>query len=143
MKSSVTAAGAGLLFGLGLGFSGMVQPAKVIGFLDIFGHWDPSLMFVMMGAMAVHFVLSRMIQRRDQPLFDSKFHQPATKAVDRKLVLGAAVFGIGWGLGGFCPGPALVTVASGALSAVVFVGTMALGMVIQHGVHASKTRGRR
>lgn len=93
------------------------------------------VMFVMAGAMAVHFVLSRMIRRRGHPLFDSKFHLPMAKAVDRKVVLGAAAFG--WGLGGFCPGPALVTLGSGALSAVVFVGTMALGMAIHHSLHAA------
>jgi uncharacterized protein len=142
MKSSVVAACAGALFGAGLGVSGMVQPAKVIGFLDVFGRWDPSLVFVMMGALAVHFVLSRMIRRRGRPLFDSRFHVPTAKPVDRNLVLGSAVFGIGWGLGGFCPGPALVTMGSGSASAIVFVGAMALGMAIQHAVRAERTTGR-
>lgn len=129
---------AGLLFGTGLGLSGMTQPARIVGFLDVFGRWDPSLMFVMMGAVFVHFVFLRAIQRRARPLLDTKFHLPTSQSVDRKLVLGATVFGVGWGLGGFCPGPALVTCGGGGLSAIVFVGAMALGMLLQHVVHSPK-----
>ncbi|HMJ53782.1 MAG TPA: DUF6691 family protein [Polyangiaceae bacterium] len=132
MKSALSALGAGLVFGLGLGLSGMTQPAKVIGFLDVFGSWDPSLMFVMMGAILVHLGLTRWIRRRERPLLDTRFHLPTVTRIDTQLIAGSAVFGLGWGLGGFCPGPAIVTLGSGALSAFVFVGAMALGMVLQY-----------
>lgn len=132
MKSALAALGAGLVFGIGLGLSGMTQPAKVVAFLDIFGSWDPSLMFVMMGAILVHIALGRFIRRRDRPLLDARFHLPTATRVDTKLIAGAAVFGLGWGLGGFCPGPALVTLGSGAPSAFVFVAAMALGMALQY-----------
>ena len=132
MKSALSALGAGLIFGVGLGLSGMTQPPKVIGFLDVFGAWDPSLMFVMMGAIAVHFVLSRLIRRRERPLLDARFHLPAARNLDCKLVIGSAVFGLGWGLGGFCPGPAIVALGSGATAAIVFVGAMAAGMGLQY-----------
>jgi uncharacterized protein len=138
MKSALSALGAGLIFGVGLGLSGMTQPPKVIGFLDVFGAWDPSLMFVMMGAVAVHFGLSRLIRRRERPLFDGRFHLPTGRDVDSKLVMGSAVFGLGWGLGGFCPGPAIVALGSGALSAIVFVAAMALGMGVQYVVRLPK-----
>ena len=137
MKPAVSALGAGVLFGAGLGISGMTQPAKVLGFLDVTGRWDPSLMFVMMGAMMVHFVLARLIGRRGTPLFDTRFHMPTLRSIDRSLVLGSALFGVGWGLGGLCPGPALVTLGSGSASALVFVATMAAGMVAQHVAHAA------
>ena len=133
---SLTMLASGLLFGAGLGLSGMTRPEKVIGFLDVTGRWDPSLMFVMMGAMSVHFVLRRAIHKhRATPLLDTKFHLPVSQSVDWKLVLGAIIFGMGWGLGGFCPGPAIVTLGSGSLSALVFVATMAIGMLLQHVVH--------
>jgi uncharacterized protein len=131
MKSTLSSLGAGLLFGIGLGLSGMTQPAKVIAFLDVLGAWDPSLMFVMMGAIAVHYGLGRWIRRRERPLLDTRFHLPTATRVDVKLVAGSAVFGLGWGLAGFCPGPAIVNLGSGALSAFVFVGAMAAGMGMQ------------
>lgn len=130
-KKPALAGIAGVLFGVGLALSGMSQPARVLGFLDVAGAWDPSLMFVMGGALAVHVLLSRVILRRDRPLFDEEFHLPAKKAVDGRLVAGAALFGLGWGLGGFCPGPALTSAASGALPAIVFVGAMTAGMFVQ------------
>ena len=134
MKSSLAALGAGIVFGIGLGLSGMTQPAKVIGFLDIFGAWDPSLMFVMGGAVFVHFALARLIRRRDRPLLDTRFHLPTAARVDIPLVAGSVVFGIGWGLGGYCPGPAIVSLGSGAAAAFVFVGAMAVGMALQYAV---------
>jgi len=132
MKSTLSALGAGLVFGVGLGLSGMTRPAKVLAFLDVFGSWDPSLMFVMMGAIFVHFVLSRWIRRRQRPLLEPRFHLPAARNVDRELVIGSAVFGLGWGLGGYCPGPAIVSLGSGAMSAIVFVAAMAAGMGLQY-----------
>jgi uncharacterized protein len=132
MKPALSALASGAVFGAGLGLSGMTRPAKVIAFLDVFGSWDPSLMFVMIGAIAVHFGLMRFIRRRERPLLDVRFHPPAASGIDRKLVAGAALFGVGWGLGGFCPGPAIVALGSGAAPAFVFVGAMALGMVLRH-----------
>lgn len=127
-----TSFAAGLLFALGLGVSGMTMPSKVIGFLDLFGAWDASLAFVMMGAIAVHFVLQRLITRRRAPLFDARFHLPTRKDLDPRLIAGAALFGIGWGIGGFCPGPGLVAAASGALPAIVFVIGMTAGIKLEH-----------
>jgi uncharacterized membrane protein YedE/YeeE len=138
MRRALVAGGAGALFGVGLCLSGMTEPAKVLGFLDVFGHWDPSMMFVMMGAVLVHLVLYRLIRRREQPLFDTKFHLPTASGIDRKLLLGAAVFGAGWGLGGFCPGPALVSLATGARSTLAFVGAMIVGMVAHHVAHTPR-----
>ena len=138
MKSALSALGAGLVFGVGLGLSGMTQPPKVIAFLDVFGAWDPSLMFVMMGAIAVHFGLSRLIRRRERPLLDARFHLPTARDIDGRLVVGSAVFGLGWGLGGFCPGPAIVTLGSGAMAAIVFVAAMAAGMALQYVLQLSK-----
>ena len=97
----------GVVFALGLGISGMTRPVKVIGFLDFAGHWDPSLAFVMIGAIAVYFVAYRWIRIRSAPLLTDRFSVPQRTDVDRNLVVGAAVFGAGWGLGGFCPAPRL------------------------------------
>jgi uncharacterized membrane protein YedE/YeeE len=129
MKRPVLSGLAGLLFGTGLVISGMTKTSKVVGFLDLFGQWDPSLVFVMLGGIAVHFVLLRLVLRREAPLFDEKFHLPTRRDLDKKLILGAALFGIGWGLGGYCPGPGLVSAASGALPALAFVAAMTFGML--------------
>jgi uncharacterized membrane protein YedE/YeeE len=110
----------------------MTQPAKVTGFLDVAGDWDPSLALVMVGAIAVHAVLYRLILRRPAPLLDASFHVPVRRDVDAPLVVGAAIFGVGWGLGGVCPGPAVVCVASGAPTALVFVLAMFVGMGAHH-----------
>ena len=131
MKRNAAALGTGALFAIGLAISGMTKPSKVVGFLDIAGGWDASLAFVMMGAIAVHFVAYRLVMRRPSPLFDAKFHVPTRKDVDRRLVLGAALFGVGWGLGGFCPGPGLVTAGGGSLGALVFVVGMTIGMLVE------------
>lgn len=132
MKKNLFAYLSGLLFGVGLVVAGMVQPDKVIGFLDFFGEWDASLMFVMGGAVAVHFVLFRVITRRASPLFDARFHIPTRSDLDPKLVTGAAIFGIGWGLGGFCPGPGFASLATGALAPIAFLVAMTAGMLVQH-----------
>ncbi len=131
MKPSSTALAAGALFGLGLGVSGMTLPAKVKGFLDVAGSWDPTLAMVMVGAIGVHFVLFRLILRRRAPLFDTRFDVPTRRDIDLRLVGGAMLFGVGWGLSGQCPGPALTNLATGAPTALVFVAAMAAGMVIQ------------
>jgi uncharacterized membrane protein YedE/YeeE len=130
MKPVWTAFGAGGLFGAGLVVSGMVKPAKVIGFLDV-RHWDPSLAFVMMGAIAVHMTLFKVILKRGSPFYDFRFHIPTRKDIDLRLVAGAAVFGVGWGLGGFCPGPGLVSLGAGVLPALVFVIAMTAGMWLE------------
>lgn len=140
MKAVASAFGAGGLFGVGLAISGMTKPSKVVGFLDVSGAWDASLMFVMLGAIAVHFVAHRLITKRRSPLFDTRFHLPTRKDVDIRLVLGAAIFGVGWALAGFCPGPALVTAASGATAALVFVAGMTVGMKIEHWVFRALSR---
>ncbi|MFO0658622.1 MAG: YeeE/YedE family protein [Polyangiaceae bacterium] len=132
MKSLFASLFSGLLFGVGLAIAGMTSPEKVLGFLDFAGSWDASLAFVMAAAIAVHLPLSALIRRRSSPLFDTRFHVPSSRTIDRPLVLGSALFGVGWGLAGVCPGPALVDLATGATPIVVFVGAMVVGMLIQH-----------
>jgi uncharacterized protein len=123
------AALAGALFGAGLLISGMTQPAKVVGFLDPIRGWDPSLAFVMGGAASVYALMFRWIRgRRARPWLDVAFHLPTRRDLDRPLVVGAALFGIGWGLGGLCPGPGIVVAASGSLTGLAFVAAMLVGM---------------
>jgi len=118
------------LFGAGLIVSGMTQPENVLSFLDLFGDWNPTLAFVMIGAIGVHCVAYRFILRRPAPLLAKEFAVPAPGAIDARLLLGAAVFGAGWGLAGYCPGPSVVSLASGGGGAWVFVAAMAAGMLI-------------
>ncbi|WP_294923361.1 DUF6691 family protein [uncultured Paracoccus sp.] len=118
----------GLLLGTGLVVSGMSDPAKVLNFLDIAGTWDPSLAFVMGGAVIVAFLGFRLVLGRPAPVFSDAFQLPQRKDIDARLVLGAALFGIGWGLGGLCPGPALATVGLGAPGVLAFVPSMLAGM---------------
>lgn len=120
----------GLIFGLGLILSGMTDPAKVLGFLDLFGSWDPSLAFVMGGAIAVGLFAFAIAKKRTQSLLGDAMHLPKTTQIDKRLIVGSLVFGAGWGLAGFCPGPALVTMASGETKALVFVAAMLGGMAI-------------
>lgn len=120
----------GLLFGLGLIVSGMTDPFKVIGFLDIAGPWDPSLALVMAAAVAISVVGFRVAGRRAAPLLGGAMRLPAAGDADRALVLGSVVFGIGWGLAGFCPGPALTAVGAGYSKAAVFVAAMLAGMAL-------------
>jgi uncharacterized membrane protein YedE/YeeE len=119
----------GLLFGFGLILSGMTDPGKVIGFLDLFGQWDPSLAFVMGGAIAVGFFAFSMAKRRTQNFLGGAMRLPTSQDIDKRLVIGSLVFGAGWGLAGFCPGPALVSLGAGQDKAVVFVIAMVLGML--------------
>lgn len=118
----------GLLFGAGLVVSGMADPAKVLNFLDLFGTWDPSLAFVMGGAVVVAFIGYRLVLRRDAPVVGKTFHLPTRNDIDARVVAGPAIFGIGWGLGGFCPGPALAAIGLGATGTLAFVPAMTLGM---------------
>lgn len=124
----VTAFLAGLVFGLGLLLSGMADPAKVLGFLDLAGAWDPSLMFVMGGAVGVGTVAFAFARRRPRSLLGEPMQLPTKTSIDRRLVLGALLFGAGWGLAGFCPGPAVVALGAGEAKAVVFVVAMLAGM---------------
>jgi uncharacterized membrane protein YedE/YeeE len=120
---------AGALFGVGLVISRMTQPARIAHFLDPLHGWDPSLAFVMAGAVAVYATGHAWTRRRlDRPWFDMRFHVPARTDIDAQLVTGAAIFGIGWGLGGLCPGPGVVAAASGSTSAIAFVFAMVAGM---------------
>lgn len=114
----------GMIFAVGLALSEMVNPARVLGFLDVSGRWDPTLMFVMVGALAITAPVYPLILRRARPLLYREFSLPTGTKIDQPLVLGAAIFGIGWGLGGFCPGPALAGLASGLPGVIMFVTAM-------------------
>ena len=128
--TAITALLAGLLFGVGLMVSGMANPAKVQGFLDLAGSWDPSLAFVMAGAIAIGSIAFLIARRRKRSLLGLPMQLPAGTAVTLRLVLGSAAFGIGWGLAGFCPGPALVALGAGYPKAVGFVAAMVAGMAV-------------
>ena len=128
MKKNLAAMLAGLIFSLGLVFSGMTLPQKIIGFLDVFGKWDPTLCFVMIGAISVHFILYRIIMRRSHPVLSTRWHLPHTKKITPRLVVGAASFGIGWGLAGYCPGPAITSLVSLQKGPFIFVFGMIFGM---------------
>ena len=131
MTRIVAAALSGALFGAGLLFSGMVQPAKVIGFLDVTGAWDPSLMAVLVSAVGVYAIAYWLVaRRRSAPWLAPAFHLPPRGRIDRRLLGGALLFGIGWGLVGLCPGPAVVSVGGGNLRAALFVGAMLAGMLL-------------
>ncbi|QXH97940.1 YeeE/YedE family protein [Pseudomonas monsensis] len=119
---------AGLIFGIGLLISGMTNPAKVIGFLDLAGHWDPSLAFVMAGAIAVAAVGFKFARTRTRSLLGLPMNLPTARHIDRRLIVGSLLFGIGWGLAGVCPGPALVLLGSGIGKGAVFVIAMLVGM---------------
>jgi len=126
----VTAFIAGLLFGCGLILSGMTNPAKVLAFLDLAGQWDPSLLFVMVGAILVAALAFRFAGARGRTLFGTTLQLPGASLIDRRLVLGSLTFGVGWGLVGYCPGPALAALAVGGRSTLMFVGAMIAGMTL-------------
>jgi uncharacterized membrane protein YedE/YeeE len=127
MYRNLSALFAGILFGLGLVVSQMVNPAKVIGFLDLFGAWDPSLAFVMGGALIVTGIGYRLVTKKEQPMFDENFHIPADRTIDTRLVIGSVLFGAGWGLVGLCPGPAISALSIGGLPIIVFLVSMGAG----------------
>ena len=120
---------AGLVFGLGLIVSGMANPAKVIGFLDLTGNWDPSLALVMAGAIIISFFAFLVAQKRTRSLIGADMRLPGGRQIDRRLVVGGLLFGIGWGIAGFCPGPGLVALGMGEVKALVFVASMLTGMI--------------
>lgn len=134
----------GLVFGLGIAVSGMINPAKVLNFFDVAGSWDPSLAFVMGGAVLVAFVGYRLVLGRPRPLLDPRFHLPKASAIDARLVGGAAIFGVGWGIAGFCPGGALPALGTGRAEVVLFVAAMLAAILATRAVldRAARAPGR-
>lgn len=138
----VVALGAGILFGAGLAVSGMTDPVRVRAFLDPAGAWDATLAFVMAGAMLPMALAWRIVRRRAAPLLDAQFHVPTARTVDVRLIAGSALFGIGWGIGGLCPGPAIASLALRPGPAAIFVGAMLVGFVAHRFLPAPTVRGR-
>lgn len=134
---ALAAFGCGVLFAIGLGLGEMTNPEKVLAFLDVAGNWDPTLGFVMVGALAVGIPLFPRILRRRRPLLADSFDLPRRRDIDVRLLAGAALFGSGWGLYGYCPGPAIVALAAGSPATLVFVGTMALGLSLTRAAGSS------
>ena len=130
MLRIIVALAAGLLFGLGLTVSQMINPAKVVAFLDVAGDWDPSLAFVILGAISIAAIGFAFGKRQQAPVCAPEFVGPTNKAIDGRLVLGAVLFGTGWGLVGYCPGPALASLTFGGMSTAVFLVSMLIGMVV-------------
>ncbi len=124
----------GLVFGTGIALSGMMNPAKVLNFFDIAGTWDPSLAFVMGGALIVTAIGYRLVWRRAQPLFGGAFQLPNNRQIDRKLVGGSALFGIGWGIAGFCPGAAIPALGTGRWEVFLFIGAVVVGFILRRGL---------
>jgi len=119
----------GLIFGLGISVSGMINPAKVLNFFDLAGTWDPSLAFVMAGALCVTIPGYRLVLKRPAPVMENRFQLPDTRVIDRRLVLGSATFGVGWGIAGFCPGGALPALGTGRADAFLFVAALICGLL--------------
>lgn len=142
MLSSIAALACGLIFGLGLILSGMGNPAKVQNFLDFFGQWDPSLALVMGGAIAIGLIAFTWAKTRSKALLGESMQLPGNTAIDKKLLTGSALFGVGWGLAGFCPGPALMNLATLQAEVWIFVAAMLAGMVLQH-AWAARSEGRK
>ncbi|KQV81797.1 YeeE/YedE family protein [Rhizobium sp. Root1220] len=130
LPQAAVALASGTVFGFGLSLSGMLNPVRVQGFLDIFNVWDPSLAFVLGGAVLIAFVGVRIMYGLGRPAFDETFRLPATRKIDPPLVVGSALFGVGWGIGGFCPGPAVASLSVGLAQSLVFVIAMLVGMIV-------------
>lgn len=130
LKTILFAFASGLIFGLGLILAGMANPAKVLGFLDVAGTWDPSLAFVMAGAIMIGFVAFLFAKKRTQSFLGLPMQMPTNQLIDKKLVFGSALFGIGWGLAGICPGPGIVLLGVGEIKGLVFVSALLLGVLI-------------
>ena len=131
MKQNLIAIASGILFGLGLGLSQMVDRGRVLGFLDVAGPWDPTLLFVLGGAVTVTVVAFRFVLRRPQPLGAEKFYLPTRNDIDKPLLLGAVIFGIGWGVSGYCPGPGITALVLGSLNPVLFILAFLAGSLLQ------------
>ena len=138
MLRSLTLLAGGALFGAGLAISGMLNPSKVAGFLDIFGVWDPSLAFVMGGGVVANFIGHRIVTRRTKPVFAASFSLPQTSSVDTRLIVGSGLFGIGWGLGGLCPGPAVASLLLVPSEVGLFVVMMLVGLATGRMVMAGR-----
>jgi uncharacterized membrane protein YedE/YeeE len=134
MRQAITALLAGFIFGIGLALSKMIDPNKVLNFLDVTGNWDPSLALVMGGALLVTSVTFKFILKRSYPVFEDKFKLPTRTDIDLKLIMGAVIFGIGWGMAGFCPGPAIASLGMALLDPVIFVISMVIGFWVQQQV---------
>ena len=130
MKKNFSALASGLIFAVGLGISGMTDTSKVTGFLNLAGDWDPSLAFVMVGGIGFHLFALRFISKRKLPIFDMNFSLPAKKGLDKNLLQGSFIFGLGWGLAGYCPGPALVSLSSLDIRPIIFTVFMILGFFL-------------
>jgi len=140
MLRVLSAAAIGLVFGTGIVIAGMANPAKVLNFFDVFGTWDPSLLLVMGSALAVTFIGYRFVLRRPAPVFDRRFHLPTKRDLDVPLIAGSALFGIGWGIAGFCPGGAIPALGSGEPSPLIFVAAMIGGILGANALKAAFTR---
>jgi uncharacterized protein len=130
MKLMLASLISGILFGVGLSLSQMINPEKVLNFLDIAGAWDPSLIFVMLGALEVTFISFKVILKRPSPVFDHKFYLATKKEIDKPLIIGATIFGIGWGITGYCPGPAVAGLGFGNPEAVIMIIAIYLGFMV-------------
>ncbi len=130
MKQNGLALAAGVIFGVGLGISQMIDRQRVLGFLDLAGNWDPTLLFVLGGAVIVTVISFRFVLGRDVPLLSAKFYLPTRKDIDSRLIKGAAIFGIGWGIAGYCPGPGIAALATGDRNPIIFLVAMIAGMVV-------------
>lgn len=138
MKTSLSALFCGILFGIGLSLSQMVNPEKVLNFLDVTGNWDPSLLFVMAGALPTVMLSYRKILKRPSPFLESNFHVPPKLSVDTRLVLGAALFGIGWGMSGYCPGPSVTGLGFLSFESVIMTLSILSGFIVFHKLFESK-----
>jgi len=136
---NVAALASGLVFGLGLSLAQMTNPDKVLNFLDMGGTWDPSLLFVLGGAVVLSTVAFHFILKRNAPLWDGMFHMPLSQAIDKPLVIGSALFGIGWGLSGYCPGPAIASIGVGNPEALWVVPSIVAGAALQRWTHRRQT----
>jgi uncharacterized protein len=140
LAQALAALGCGTIFGFGLSLSGMLDPARVQGFLDVFGAWDPSLMFVLGGAVLVAMAGMMLVRKIAKPVLAETFDLPTKTRIDTPLVLGSAIFGIGWGLGGFCPGPAIASLPMGYGTVAIFIVAMVVGMLLHDRFVAGKIR---
>jgi uncharacterized membrane protein YedE/YeeE len=135
---NLAALGSGVVFGVGLSLAQMTNPDKVLNFLDISGHWDPSLLLVLGGAVVLSAIVFRLVFKRATPLWDGQFHLPLLKAIDRPLVVGSALFGIGWGLSGYCPGPAIASLGFGNPEALWVLPSIIAGAALQRWMRHSQ-----
>jgi uncharacterized membrane protein YedE/YeeE len=142
MRQAIVSLASGVLFGAGLAFSGLADPTRIRAFLDVGGAWDPTLAFVMGGALIPMAVAWGVVRRWSRPLLASEFNLPATTPIDARLIGGAAIFGIGWGLAGLCPGPAIATLAIRPVPALIFCAGMALGFVLFRLVPTPRSSGQ-